>query len=286
MTQESFLSASGFVRDEQAWSAIADRAGIAQCRKNTGRTGLRHVRNTRSLTPVASAMQLAARRRNKARRGSRGDGSVVPPSGRSRNMHNRSDRVERLMRLEKWDAARQMIQQELARLPNGDWMTHWWLARLSSTYFEQDKYSQSLDAIQQAATIAPNCPLVLWDLAGTLAMLGDTHQAIDIYKKLIARGVRGLNQTQCGEGDQWARALISDCYFWLALCHDDLQESAAAVRHFRRYLVRSADGSGGLYDEAEALAEIERIEGESRVLRSSKVAGTILTESALRIARK
>jgi tetratricopeptide (TPR) repeat protein len=201
-------------------------------------------------------------------------------------MHTRSDRVERLMSLEKWHAAQELIQQELARLPRGDWMTHWWLARLSSTYFEQDKYLRALDAIQQAATVAPNCPLVLWDLAGSLAMVGNTHQAINIYKKLIVRGVRGLGQSQCGEGDQWARALISDCYFWLGLCHDDLKERATAIRYFRRYLVRRADGSGSLYDEAEAITEIERIEGEPKTLRSGKNAGAIVVTPTFRIARK
>src|SRR5688572_8717949 len=92
-----------------------------------------------------------------------------------------SKRINRLFDHEKWAAARSLIERELATLPADDWTRHWWLTRLSTTYYEERNYKKARELAEQAVAIAPSCPLVLWDLAGTLDMLGDKAGAIHTY---------------------------------------------------------------------------------------------------------
>ncbi|HEX5432393.1 MAG TPA: tetratricopeptide repeat protein, partial [Bryobacteraceae bacterium] len=83
-----------------------------------------------------------------------------------------------MINAERWRAARQVIRAELRSSPNG----HWLLTRLGLTYYEEKRYKQSLRYTARALEEMPNCPLVLWDYAGDLEMLGQTKRALDIYR--------------------------------------------------------------------------------------------------------
>ena len=54
---------------------------------------------------------------------------------------------------------------------------HWLLTRLGLTYYEERRYKQALKYELRALAEAPNCPLALWDYAGSLEMLGRTEAA-------------------------------------------------------------------------------------------------------------
>jgi len=77
---------------------------------------------------------------------------------------------------------------------------HWLLTRLGLTYYEEHNYKKALFYETQALRLAPKCPLVLWDYAGTLEMLGRDKEAIAIYRKLVKRGVDKIAYGECGEG--------------------------------------------------------------------------------------
>ncbi len=109
--------------------------------------------------------------------------------------------IEALLAAEDWEAARSLIRTRLATEPD----SHWLLTRLGLTYYEQRRYRQALRYEGQALRLAPRCPLVLWDYAGTLDMLGRTSEALRIYRRLIRRGVERLAFGECGEGRAWAR---------------------------------------------------------------------------------
>lgn len=82
---------------------------------------------------------------------------------------------------------------------------HWLLTRISSEYHEQRKYALALKYAEKAFAEVPSCPLVLWDYAGTLQALGRHNEALDLYARIVTRGINRLANGECGEGKGWAR---------------------------------------------------------------------------------
>ena len=87
--------------------------------------------------------------------------------------------------------------------------SHWVLSRLSNTYYEERNYEKALEYVVQALELAPHCPLVLWDYAGTLDMLEYDEEAVQVYRKLIRRGDNRIAYGECGEGIRKARSTWS-----------------------------------------------------------------------------
>jgi tetratricopeptide (TPR) repeat protein len=164
-------------------------------------------------------------------------------------------RLNRLLARGKWAEARKLLAPELARDPDD----HWLLARMSAVYYEQRKYHKAFELIEKAHQAAPNCPLVLWDMAGTLDMLGKKEQAIQIYLRLIERGVESIAHDECGEGIRWARSLVTDYYYRLAQCYLDRGQKTRAVNCMRTYLERRALGAQSIYSRKEAKKQLAQL---------------------------
>src|SRR4051794_28575233 len=114
--------------------------------------------------------------------------------------------IESAIKREDWKEARRLVRAALRRQPD----SHWLIARLALTYYEEFDYERALTIGQQAYKLAPNCPLVLWEMAGTLDMLKRHREAIPIYRRLVRRGVESVAYGDCGEGLAWARGLVAD----------------------------------------------------------------------------
>src|ERR1017187_7524837 len=106
-----------------------------------------------------------------------------------------SDQVNSLFEKERWSEARKLLEVELKQSPR----SHWVLDRLSVTYYEQKDYQKALTLIKKAFDLAPQCPLALWDYAGTCAALGQTQKAIRKYHALIEMYPDGFDEDECGE---------------------------------------------------------------------------------------
>ena len=163
--------------------------------------------------------------------------------------------IERLIEQERWGDARKAILQELAKRP----ASHWLLIRLATTFYEQRDYATALEVAARAYSIAPLCPLVLWDLAGILDALGAKADAIDIYHELLSRSVSSIANDECGEGEEWARSLLADCHYRLAACYEDIAEWSHAKSHYENYLKQVANGAKSIYPLKEADEAIRRI---------------------------
>ncbi len=83
-------------------------------------------------------------------------------------MANKLNQIEKYIEEEKWVKARIEILKELKHHKDD----HWLIIRLSTTYYEEQKYQKAFELAGRALKLAPNCPLVLWDYACTLDMLG------------------------------------------------------------------------------------------------------------------
>jgi tetratricopeptide (TPR) repeat protein len=152
-------------------------------------------------------------------------------------------RIERAMDKEDWETARRLLSREVAAHPDDHWLT----TRLATAHYEQEDYAAALAWSEKALRLAPDCPLVLWDYAGALDMTGREEAAIRVWRRLIDRGAERIAADECGEGLRWAKALVNDCRYRVALSYADLGERDEALRFLREHLAHRRRGLPSLY---------------------------------------
>jgi tetratricopeptide (TPR) repeat protein len=128
---------------------------------------------------------------------------------------------------------------------------HWLLTRLSSVYYEERRYLLALRYAEKAFTEAPSCPLVLWDYAGALQMLGRHHEALDLYARIVTRGVNAIAVGECGEGKAWARGLVSDSHYRASLSLKAIGNERASLSAFEPCLDLRGPGCRSIYKPSE-----------------------------------
>ncbi len=169
------------------------------------------------------------------------------------------DTVEPLIEAEEWDKARKVILRQLKDDPDN----HWLLTRLSTTYYEQRDYRKALEYAKAARLVVPDCPLVLWDYAGALDMLGRKREARRVYGTLLKRGAREIvepdeDADECWEGPEWTIALLTDCIFRGAGCLPEARKELAA-NLYRGCLRMIEEGRGGIYSREDVLHRLQQL---------------------------
>ena len=175
-----------------------------------------------------------------------------------------SSSIENLISIENWPEARRAIRSRLRSSPND----HWLLTRLGLTYYEEKRYEQALKYELRALEKAPNCPLVLWDYAGSLDMLDQRQQALAVYRRLIRRGIPAIAYGDCGEGLAWARGLIADCHYRIAHCYLGQHRRRLAVKSLLNHMALRGPGCRSIYP----LAQIQQ---ELRLLREDVTSDSV-----------
>jgi tetratricopeptide (TPR) repeat protein len=165
--------------------------------------------------------------------------------------------IEACIQAADWCGARRLIEARLT----ADADNHWLLTRLSLTYYEERDYQGALKVSERALALAPRCPLVLWDHAGTLDMLGRCREAISIFRRLIKRGVDSIAHGECSEGVGWARGLIADCHYRVAGCYRKLGQKARFLREFEKHLDMRGPGCYSIYSLDEVAEEFDHVRG-------------------------
>jgi tetratricopeptide (TPR) repeat protein len=167
-----------------------------------------------------------------------------------------SRNLETLLREGSWDAARKIIERELAKDPE----SHWLLTQLGVTYYEQGQYRESLQPLLSSLEIVPDCPLTLWNIAGALDMLGKPKVAIPIYTWLL-RSRKSHADDPCWESEEWAEALQTDCVYRVGVCFQRMAQWQSAEHCFREYmnlLLAGRNGSYSVEDVATHIRELHR----------------------------
>ena len=172
-----------------------------------------------------------------------------------------SKEIEKLIDAEDWKAVRKLIRVALRKEPD----SHWLLTRLGLSYYEECNYKKALYYDTQAMELAPNCPLVLWDYAGTLDMLGRNKEAIAIYRTLVKRGVDKLAYGECGEGMAWSRGVIADCLYRIAKCYEEQGQPKKAIRYFEQHLNQRGPGCRSIYPIDEVKREMKEARSKDAV---------------------
>jgi len=177
------------------------------------------------------------------------------PKTSNKRMSDSSDRINELFAKEDWRKARTVIERELKKTP----LDHWLLARLATIFYEEREYAAALKFAEQARALAPRCPLVLWEQAGALQMLGKPKQALKVYACLLSQDFTSLADDECGEGVDWAIALLADCAFRAATCWEDLEQTELALSYLSTCLEGKAMGAGGIYSKQDVEREINKL---------------------------
>jgi len=170
-------------------------------------------------------------------------------------MHISGKPIESAIRAHKWKEARRVIRLALREQPDN----HWLLTRLSLTYYEQYDYERALSYSQRALLLAPRCPLVLWDYAGDLDMIGRKTEAARIYHRLLRRGVHSLAYDPCGEGLARARGLFADSLYRLAHCYRDLGQHRKAVAYLSKHILQRGPGCHSIYSNGQVCKELKQL---------------------------
>lgn len=160
-------------------------------------------------------------------------------------------RIEASLRRGDWSAARRLLQLELNRDPNN----HWLLTQIGATWYEQRRYKSALKYLIRSIRIVPDCPLTLWNLAGTLDDLNRPEKAIPIYVRLI-RSTTRASDDPCWESPEWSDTLKVDCVFRLGVCLMRSGKPWAAEECFRNYVQLVLAGRTGSYSLEDARLEI------------------------------
>lgn len=155
-----------------------------------------------------------------------------------------------------WTAARRLTRAQLRREPTN----HWLLTRLSLTYYEQHDYHRALRYSREAIKSAPRCPLVLWDYAGALDMLGRKKEALRLFRRIARRGVQSIASGLCGEGLAKARGLVADCLYREAGCYSDLGNRARATKAYRSHLRLRGPGCRSIYPIRDVRRELSKLQ--------------------------
>ena len=166
------------------------------------------------------------------------------------------DAIEMCIAGEDWEAARQLIETELKEEPRN----HWLLTRLSLTYYEQRNYGRALELVERAFALAPTCPLVLWDYAGTLAMLDRPREALRFYEYIVKRGVASLAFDPCGEGHARAQGLYADSLYRISHCYLELGDPIKAITFLKKHLGQRGPGCASIYLLADVRKELRDLQ--------------------------
>jgi hypothetical protein len=88
---------------------------------------------------------------------------------------------------------------------------------------------------------------VLWDYAGVLQALGRHEDALDLYARIVTRGIDRIANGECGEGRAWARGLVSDAHYRASLSLKAVGNEEAPETAFEQCLDIRGPGCRSIY---------------------------------------
>jgi tetratricopeptide (TPR) repeat protein len=183
-----------------------------------------------------------------------------------------------------WEKARKLLQEAREKDPTD----HWLLTQLGVTLYEEGKYQEALPLFQESWKIVKDCPLTLWNLAGTLDALGKHANAMRIYTWLL-KVKKSPQDDPCWESAKWTDALKADCAYRIGLCFQHLGQMQKAEHCYRQYINLLLSGINGSYAIEDVMGQIRGLPGAKNgkvQTRSEKVFHSVLQTSGILPRRK
>jgi tetratricopeptide (TPR) repeat protein len=167
-----------------------------------------------------------------------------------------NDQIDDLFRRGEWVEARKLLEEERETDPNN----HWLLTQLGVTFYEQKRYEDALKLFLASLSLVDNCPLTLWNLAGTLDALGKYGGAMQIYTWLL-KSKTSPSDDPCWESKEWADALKADSVYRLGVCFQNLGKKEEAEYCYRQYLNLLLVGIDSSYSMEDVARRIRGLQG-------------------------
>ncbi len=167
-----------------------------------------------------------------------------------------SAKINDLFRHGDWEEARRLLVREQDEAPTN----HWVLTQLGVTFYEQRRYEEALPLFLASRKIVPDCPLTLWNLAGTLDALGKHANAMRIYTCLLQNN-KSPEEDPCWESVEWADALKADCVYRLGVCFQHLGKKRKAELCYRQFLNLLSIGIDATYSIDDVKRQMRDLQG-------------------------
>ena len=167
-----------------------------------------------------------------------------------------NEAINRLLAREKWSKARQLLENEREKSPD----SHWVLTQLAVTYYEEKRYKEALSLLVSSIEIKNDCPLTLWNLAGTLDALRRYNEARGIFLWILKSSISAKSDP-CWESDAWTASLKADCVFRLGEVATHQGNKSLAERFYRDYIDLWLAGIKGSYPIEEVAHDVQQSRG-------------------------
>jgi tetratricopeptide (TPR) repeat protein len=165
-----------------------------------------------------------------------------------------SAQISALFRKSEWAKARGLLEKEQKR-NSGD---HWLLTQIGVTFYEEGKYGEACRLFLKSLKIVADCPLTLWNLAGTLDATGQPLQALKIYTWLL-RTNKSAKDDPCWESKKWSDALKTDSVYRIGVCFQHIGDRNKAEDCYRQYLNLLLIGGEGSYSIEDVTQRIRKL---------------------------
>lgn len=95
-------------------------------------------------------------------------------------------------------------------------------------------------------------------------MLGRSDEALLLFRWLLSWGEERFAYGECGGGIRWARALIADCHYRIAVIWDEKRQWKRAAAEFEKHLSLRKIGYGSIYPLREVKRECAEVRAKVR----------------------
>ncbi|MBY0525202.1 MAG: tetratricopeptide repeat protein [Gemmataceae bacterium] len=167
-------------------------------------------------------------------------------------------KIEDLFERSEFDQARKLIEKERKKAPDN----HWLITQLGVADYEQHRYQDALKLFLRSLQMVPDCPLTLWNLAGTLDSLGKHRAAIQLYTWLL-KNKTSPRRDPCWESKEWADALKADCVYRMGVCFQRLKKLETAEECYKQYLTLLCAGIVGSYSVEDVHRQMQPLRGQT-----------------------
>lgn len=171
----------------------------------------------------------------------------------------RNSKIEAHFQREEWEKARTLLEREREQDP----ANHWLLTQLGVTFYEQRRYDDALKLFLASRKLVADCPLTLWNLAGTLDALGMPARALRIYTRLL-QSKQSSDDDPCWESKEWTDALKADCVYRMGVSFQQLGKKRKAEHCFREYLSLLSIEIAGSYSMADVQRRMRELHGTEK----------------------
>jgi len=169
---------------------------------------------------------------------------------------NISEQVNKFHEIKDYQSAKELLILELESHTND----HWLLAELAISFYELRDYKTALTYSEKAINLAPDCPLTMDYHAIILFANEEPEKALEIWNKLLNKGVDEIAHGQCGEGKRFAKSLINDIRFRLGDVYLQLKNKEKALESYKSHLNNRQRGIYSNFTKREVKNEIVTLE--------------------------